>query len=591
MTLKTKWCPFVSSSSDALKTFDAAAKRAVKVSLVFSLGLNLLYLTVPIFMIQLFARVIPSQNMNTLVVLLVIVIFALLCLGTLDAVRGAVLGRFGSWSEAHLGSSVFSARLRGVNRASGSIAEVNLLADARRVKDCISSPGFVAILDFPWLPLFTLVMFLLHPWLGLLTVFGSLILISLSLFNEFSAREIGNSASRKALDVDRLAVGSDRLATSIRSMGLVQKVSSQMALSFEALNRDRAKSSDRAAIFSSATKFLRLALQVSVLAAGAFLAVKGQISAGGMVAGSIILARALAPLDSAVASLRGLLAARRSYRRIRELLECEAGEFERSALPEPLGQISLSGVAFRDPASKALKLNNTFFDLPAGSTLGIVGSTASGKSLLAELLIGELRPSAGVVRLDGVDVHEWSKGNLGRYVGYLPQQVRLWDATLAENIAGSVGEVDVASVVSAAKLIGAHEKFLSLPNGYDTVVSDDGKLLTMGLRQLIGIARAFCRSPRLLVLDDPTCHLDPESESALLAAIASVRGATTVVVISNRPGLIRTADFLLTMENGGKSTFARNALRKVNVQSLEAEKQTKDVVSFPGSSSSKFIEA
>ena len=514
----------------------------------FSLGVNLLMLTSPIYMMQVFDRVMSSRSVETLVMLSAIALAALATMAALEAARSRLLSRLGDWLHDRLGVQAFE---RGLRRGEGVGPA---LRDLQMLRQFIAGPGLPPLLDAPWAPFFLAVVFLIHPLLGALAAAGAALLLGLGLANEWSTRRAfseASGASHKAIGVAEAAA---RNVDALEAMGMTGAVVERWRSGEAQAAALQSRASGRAGALGAMARFVRYTLQIGILAVGAWLALQAEISAGAMLASSIIIGRALAPAEQAIASWKGVVAARGAYRRLSALFAEPAAEPSIS-LPRPTGALAVEQVTYAHAAGAEPVLRGVGFSLRPGEMMALIGPSAAGKTTLARLLVGSIAPSAGHVRLDGAEVSAWSAADRGRHVGYLPQDVELFDATVRENIA-LLGDAADEEVIEAARLAGVHEMILRLPNGYETRIGAGGARLSGGQRQRIALARALFRDPALLVLDEPNSSLDREGEEALMQSLAAMkeRGAT-IVLIAHRPGALALADKVLLLRDGRVDAF------------------------------------
>jgi PrtD family type I secretion system ABC transporter len=537
-------------SSEINRAFTACG-AAFLASAVFSFFLNLLMLVVPLYMLQVFDRVLSSRSESTLLMLTILAGFMLLVLGVLEAVRARVLVRTGVKFEASLKDRVFAAVFeRSVGAPGGTRAQA--LQDLDALRQFLTGSGLLALLDAPWAPIFIGVIFLLQPWLGVASLIGALVLLVLALLNEALTSRPLKAASERAIKANNFAEASLNNAEVLKAMGMLDGIRDRWYQYRLAAVSYQAHASDRAGIVLAGTKFVRLYLQVLLLGIGAYLAMRQLITPGAMIAAAILMGRALAPVELAVGNWRGFVAARAALGRLKELLDTVPAEKPGMRLPRPEGRVQCEQVIAvapgGDPASPILK--GVSFQLTAGGALGVIGPTAAGKSTLARILVGVWRATRGSVRLDGADVYAWSRADLGSHIGYQPQEVKLFDGSVAENIA-RFGDVDAQAVVAAAHRAAAHELILRLPDGYDTLIGAYGHTLSGGQRQRIGLARALYGDPSLIVLDEPNTNLDQPGERALLATIAELKQAgKTLVIIAHRPNILASVDHILCLNEG-----------------------------------------
>ena len=520
----------------------------------FSLGINVLMLTAPLFMLQVFDRVLSSRSTDTLVMLMLVAGFALMALAALDAIRATVLIRLSTWLDARISGSVLAGSVLATLR-NAIDPSVQALRDLATFRTFLSGPGIFPVLDAPWTPIFLGVIFMLHPLLGWLSLAGASVLFALALTNELATRNLlaaSSVASFKALNRAEAAV---RNADVIEAMGMMpQLVRRWHRQNAESLDL-QARASSRSTSITSASKFLRLVLQIGILGVGAWLVIESELTPGAMIAASILMGRALAPVEQAIGSWKQMVAARGAYQRMKRQLDETPVRGLGMPLPAPSGHVSVEGLSFVFPGASEPILRNVNFELHAGEALGLIGPTAVGKTTLARLMIGNLAPRTGHVRLDGMDVAEWDSDDMGRHVGYLPQDIELFSGTVRENIARMAdGEPD--AVIAAARIAGMHEMVLGMAQGYDTEIGEGGTALSGGQRQRIGLARAVYGDPRFVVLDEPNANLDGAGEAALSDAIDTLkeRGAT-IVVIAHRPSVLRQVDKVVVLRDGTVDKF------------------------------------
>ncbi len=535
--------------NNLLKDTADASRSAFLALAAFSALVNILMLTAPLYMLQVFDRVLASRNTDTLLLLSLIAGLAFLTLAALEGVRSLALVKLSGWLDARLGSSVLHTGIVGA-LARGGGASTQGLRDLGTFRSFVTGPSVFPIMDAPWTPIFIVASFVLHPVLGWIAVGGACVLLGLAIANEFATRELMQRAGAAQMANIQRADAAVRNADVIDAMGMMSNLIERWDARNATASELQAKASNRSGIITAASKFVRLALQTGTLGVGAFLVIGNELTPGGMIASTILLGRALAPVDQAIGSWKAMVAARGAYQRLREQLKhCIVGS-DAMPLPRPKGELRCEAVTFGhddgpDPTLKAIS-----FNLPPGKVLGLVGPSAAGKTTLVRLLVGNLKPRLGHVRLDGLDVHEWPSDDRGQYVGYLPQEVELFSGTVRENIARMTnGEPD--AVVQAAQLAGVHEMIMRLPKGYETEVGPGGVALSGGQRQRIALARAMYGNPSIVVLDEPNSNLDQAGTEALLGAISHLRNAgKTVVLTAHHPIIVRQADFLVVLNAG-----------------------------------------
>ncbi len=547
----------MTKTSSELRDVFTACGSAFTATAVFSFFLNLLMLVVPLYMLQVFDRVLSSRSEATLVMLTIIAGFMLLMLAVLEIVRARVMVRTGVKFEGLLKDRVFTAVFERSLGAPGA-TRMQALQDLDTLRQFLTGAGLFALLDAPWAPIFILVIFLLHPWLGAAALVGALVLLALAVLNEILTSQPLRIASERAVKANNLGEASLDHAETLKAMGMIGGICRRWYAHRLATVAHQARASDRAGLVLAGTKFFRLYLQVLILGTGAYLVLQQQITPGAMIAAAILLGRALAPVELAVGNWRSFVGARTAFARLKALLAAVPAPGEKMRLPNPEGQVDVEQVIAvapgGDPTSPILK--GVSFQLAPGEALGVIGPTAAGKSTLARLLVGVWPTLRGTVRLDGVDVYAWSRSDLGRHIGYQPQDVALFDGTVAENIA-RFGAVDSEAVVKAAQLARVHDLILRLPEGYDTRVGADGHVLSGGQCQRIGLARALYGDPVLIVLDEPNANLDQPGEQALLETIAELKAAgRTLVIIAHRPSILASVDSILYLRDGMVETLA-----------------------------------
>lgn len=539
----------MSADESRLQTaIDACRKGFVAIG-VFSLFVNLLMLTAPLFMLQLFDRVLTSRSTDTLLVLVLIAGFALIVMTALDIFRGMVLVRLGTWLEWRLAGDVLRAEVVANLRNSAQRSDQGL-RDLATIRGAISGQALYPILDAPWTPIFLAVMFILHPTLGWVSTVGAIALLGVALLNERWSRKSMPKTSAAFISAQNKADDAVRNADAIEAMGMMPNFIASWYPSFaEALNGQQFSGQGGIAI-TAISKMLRLFLQIALLSSGAYLVLQNELGPGSMIAGSILMSRALAPVEQALGSWKTVVSARGAYERLKQQLANAPVTDDAMPIPNPSGDVAVEGLRYRYPETEKPALASISFELASGETLGIMGPTASGKSTLSRLLAGNLKPDTGHVRLSGMDVVEWPSSDRGQYVGYLPQTVQLFAGTVHHNIA-RLSTGDPEDVVAAAELAGVHEMILRLPNGYDTEIGSAGARLSGGQRQRIALARAVYGNPKFIILDEPNASLDGEGETALVDSIAKMKEAgKTVIVIAQRWGILRDVDKLMVLNNG-----------------------------------------
>ncbi|MGH6866548.1 MAG: type I secretion system permease/ATPase [Methyloceanibacter sp.] len=514
----------------------------------FSMVINLLTLTVSIYMLQVYDRVLTGRSVETLIYLTVITSGALVAIGLLEFLRSRLLVRLGTWIDRAMSPNVFERGLE--NAVRGVRYRTEALRDVAALRNYLGGAGIMALFDAPWTSIYLVFIFLLHSLLGFLALGGALLLFSLALLNDAltaATLKRANSASTRGY---QFAEAAFRNAEAIDGMGM----GAALARRWDSVNAHalqlQAKASDRVGLITAVTKPFRLFLQVAVLGLGAWLVLQQELSPGGMVAASIIMSRALTPAEQAIVTWKQTISAREAWTRLSALFQTAPIHHSTMALPRPRGRLTIEGVTYIPAGARHPVLRAISFAIPPGEALAIIGPSAAGKSTLARLIVGLAQPQHGFVRLDGADVFAWSRDNFGHHVGYLPQDVELFPGTVGENIA-RMEEGEPSEVVFAAKMAGVHELILRLPNAYETEIGEQGANLSGGQRQRIALARALYRRPALLVLDEPNSSLDASGEAALNSAVAAMKlGGCTVVVVAHRPSLMTHIDRILVLHEG-----------------------------------------
>jgi PrtD family type I secretion system ABC transporter len=523
---------------------------------VFSIFVNLLMLTGPLFMLQIYDRVLSSRSEETLVALLILVTGLFAMMGLLDYVRGRVLARAGARFQSLLDNRMMTAVLRRSVVPYERARPSSGARDLEAVRQLLSGPAPFALFDMPWSPLFLAVIFMFHPMLGWLAVGGTVVLISLAVLNQIRSRAPGAEAQRATIEAENLGEQLRQNAEAVQGLGMRSAgLTRWNALRQQALER-QILANDRTGSYSATSKTLRFYLQSLMLAGGAFLVLAQEMSPGMMIAGSIVLGRALAPIEQAIAQWSLGQRALAGWRTLKELLEKTPPEFDKTALPVPKGFVDVQGVTVAAPGDNQAVLRSVTFKVGPGTAIGVIGPSGAGKTTLAKVLTGVWRPAAGKVRIDGAAIDQWPEDELGRHLGYLPQEIGLMSGTVAQNIARMAEERDDAKVVEASMRAGAHELLLTLPQGYDTQIGAGGQRLSGGQRQRVALARALYGDPPVLILDEPNANLDAPGEQALVDSIreAKARGRT-VIVMAHRPSAIAACDVLLMLDKGNQIDF------------------------------------
>lgn len=520
----------------------------------FSMFVNVLMLVPPMYMLQVYDRVLSTQSGETLLMLTLLVVFLFLVMGGLELVRSRMLVRVGNRLDTGINTRLYSAMFRRSVVSPGQ-QSAQPLNDLTSLRQFLTGNGLFAFFDAPWVPVYLAVLFLFHPWLGFFATGAGIVLLILAIANEKATKNLLAEANTEHIQAQNLANSNLRNAEVLHAMGMLPGIMGRWAAKHHEFLAKQSRASDRAGALSNTSKVLRLLAQSMILGLGAWLVLRGDMTPGMMIAGSIIMGRALAPIDQMIGSWKGFVGARGAYGRLNELLTQIPDEQRRMSLPAPEGNVAIEGVAAAPPGVRMATIRGINFAVPSGEHIGIIGPSAAGKSTLARVLLGIWPAQVGHVRLDGAEIGHYNRDELGPYIGYLPQDIELFDGTVSENIA-RFGEVDAEKVVAAARKAGVHEMILELPNGYDTVISSASGTLSGGQRQRVGLARALYGAPVLVVLDEPNSNLDDAGERALARAILQLKAeGATLFVISHRVSVLRNMDKLLVMKEGQVSLF------------------------------------
>ncbi|GKW49801.1 type I secretion system permease/ATPase [Halomonas sp. NCCP-2165] len=522
---------------------------------LFSLFINLLMLVPAIYMLQVYDRVLSTRSTETLLMLTLVVIFLFMIMAGLELIRTRMLVRIGNRLDTLLNGRLYQAMFRCSLMGNGATS-AQPLEDLSSLRQFLSGNGLLAFFDAPWVPIYLAVLFLFHPWLGFFATASGLLLLALALVGERLTQPLLAEAQGEHIKARELAASNLRNAEVLHGMGMLPGIMNRWSRRHHHYLAGLSRANDRGEALGNVSRVLRLLAQSLILGLGAWLVLRGEMTPGMMIAGAIIMSRALAPIDRLISTWKGFVAARGAYGRLDTLLKQHPAEPARMSLPAPRGEIQVEGVSAAPPGCHVPTLRGLNFAVSPGEHIGIIGPSAAGKSSLARVLLGIWPPLAGTARLDGADVAHWNREELGPHVGYLPQDIELFEGSIAENIA-RFGEVDTQAVVAAARKAGVHEMVLALAEGYDTLIGPGGAGLSGGQRQRIGLARALYGSPALVVLDEPNASLDDRGEYALRAAMASLkREAVTLFVISHRTHLLKSMDKLMLLRDGQIQLFA-----------------------------------
>ncbi|MFY0991503.1 type I secretion system permease/ATPase [Halomonas sp. C05BenzN] len=536
--------------SDALK-----ACRASLVSVAgFSLFINLLMLSPALYMLQVHDRVIPSRSGETLFMLTLVVVFLFAVLGGLEMVRSRIMVRLGNRLDTRLARPLYRAIFRHRIRASGQ-QTARPLDDLATLRQFLSGGGLFAFFDAFWLPIHLALLFLFHVWFGVFASLAGGLLLVLAVASEKATRRPLAEAASEQVRARELADRNLRNAEVLHAMGMMPGIMQRWSVRHQGYLLKQSLASDRAGLLSNLSRSLRLLSQSLILGLGALLVLEGRMTPGMMIAGSLLLGRALAPIDQMIGSWKGFVGARDAHRRLERLFSEAPDDPARLSLPAPAGAIDIEGVSAAPPEVTFPVLRGISARIEQGEQVGVIGASGSGKSTLARVVLGIWPAQVGKVRIDGADITRWNRDELGPFLGYLPQEIELFDGTIGENIA-RFGPVDAGRVVEAARRAGVHDMILRLPEGYDTLLTAGGRGLSGGQRQRIGLARALYGNPVLVVLDEPNSNLDAGGERALAETLARLRQeGVTLLVISHRTGVLRRVDRLMVLDQGRISLF------------------------------------
>ncbi|MCZ6764485.1 MAG: type I secretion system permease/ATPase [Alphaproteobacteria bacterium] len=524
---------------------------------LFSAAINILMLAVPLYMLQVYDRVLSTRNVDTLLALTVMAVGAVLVLAVLEAVRGRIMARVGIWLDRELAADMLKSGVA-INLTMTEPGGGQGLRDLAFLRGYLGGPGLIPLFDAPFILLFLAVVFLIHPVLGWIATGGGIILFLLALSNELMTRRPvreANAQTMRALNETDLAM---RNADVIEALGMLPSLQRRWdQASDKFLSRQR-EASDRSSAITATARFMRFGVQIAMLGVGAYLVIGSELTGGAMIAAAIIASRALAPVEQSIGGWRAYVTAQGAFRRIKRLAASVVST-RHTDLPAPEGRLSVQALIFVPPGIQGPILKDINFDLEPGTAMGLAGPTAAGKTTLARHLVGSLVPTLGHVRLDGADLAAWNPMDRGRYIGYLPQDVELFGGTVAENIS-RMSEAPDTAIVAAAKFAGVHELILGLPNGYATMIGETNTVLSGGQRQRIGLARAVFGQPKLVVLDEPNSNLDADGERALIETLARLKEArATVVLVAQKPQVMARMDKILVLREGAVQMFSDRA--------------------------------
>ncbi|RWC63324.1 type I secretion system permease/ATPase [Mesorhizobium sp.] len=580
--MKTKQQP------PALQVVMKEVRRAIRPLVWFSGGINVLMLTGALYMLQVYHRVLSSHSLETLLMLSLMAAAALATMAGLEVVRGRLLAKVGSWMNARLGPVLLTASVEYAASAPGQ-ANARPLRDLDQVRNFFTSPSIFPILDAPWAPLFFAAIFFMHPWLGWLALCGGIVLFALALLNEYLTRKPLTEAASAQSRAYVQAEAAIRNAEVVQAMGMLKPLLEGWKAQQDEANKGQVLAANRGGVIAAIARCHRLALQMAILGLGAYLALRNEASPAIMISASILMGRALSPVEQAIGTWKATVGARAAYRR----LTAVAGQQPEAApvlpLPRPKGRFEADNLVLARQGGEHI-LKGINFHLEPGEAMALIGPSGAGKTSLARILAGAWRPSGGRALLDGMDVAQWAAEDRGHHVGYLPQDIELFAGTISENIARftPLNPAVFNNVVRAAEMAGVHELIKGLPKGYATEIGESGAVLSGGQRQRIGLARALYGDPALLILDEPNSNLDKEGEDALAAAIGIAKAAkTTIILIAHRPNIMDKVDKVLVLNHGAQDLFGprdavfnelANRVRKVTQMPKVAQLPTLEVV-------------
>ena len=543
-------------------------RPAIIIAVIFSFFINILALVSPLYMLQVYDRVLSSRSVMTLTFITILAVFLFLVLGLLESLRTQVLVRAGIKFDGEVRGSIFRSVLDATvaKRAGGGQA----FRDVDEVRGFMTGGGILSFCDAPWIPVFVVVSFMLHPFFGVLAIISGFVLIGLAVANDYVTRVPLQRAQVASIGAQNDVSATLRNSEVMRAMGMWGGLQNRWQLRRDDLIAWQAAASDRGGGVMAGIRFFRQVVQTLILGGGAYWVIQGKLSPGSMIAASIVVGRALAPIEGAVGQWKGFLGARGAWDRLQAMFRGEQAQGEKMPLPAPKGRLSVEAATIVPPGSPRPTVVGATFALEPGTTLGVIGPSAAGKSSLVRGLVGVWPTAQGAIRLDGFDLKHWDPEQLGRYVGYLPQDVELFSGTVAENIA-RFAAYDTAEVIEAAQIAGVHEMIQGLPQGYDTQIGEGGAALSGGQRQRLALARTVFRKPPLLILDEPNANLDSVGEQALAQTIVTLKPHCTIIFVTHKTNVLGLADKLLFMQNGQAAAFGeRDAVLQHLMQQQQA---------------------
>lgn len=536
---------------DAIREY----KRTIKYLLIFSLATNALMLAMPLYSMQIFDRVFSSYSIDTLLILSLIVVIAMVMFGIIYGVRQAVCSQISEWLEREISPVIFKHTIEQTALRHSPTGTQNM-RDLVAIKSFITSPGFQTLLDLPWTPVFLIIIFAVSPLLGFATTLGGGVLLVLAYITEIATKSTNEDISKQAIEAMRLSDAANRNAETIEAMGMMSAVLARWHKLSTKLILEQSRTAMRSDTISSFSKVVRMLIQVFITGLGGFLVLENMVSSGGMIAVSILSGRALAPLEAVIGLWKSVFSVRDSYKRLDAELSRPRPMRGDMKLPAPSGRLLVENVYFKPHGSEQMILRGVRFAVEPGTSLGIIGPSAAGKSTLTKLLAGIWPCTSGTVRLDGADMFQWNRDDIGNYVGYLPQDVEMFEATIRDNIARLRPDASDAAVVDAAKVAGVHEMILRLPNGYETFIREGLATLSPGQKQRIALARALYAKPRLIVMDEPNSNLDGEGEIALANALRRLKEHhITCIIVAHKPSIVAQMDKIMMLRGGVVEAF------------------------------------
>ena len=537
-----------------LKNALARVRHEFVMTGVFSFFINLLMLVSPLFMLQVYDRVLPSRSGLTLFFLAILAVALLGVMALLEAIRSRLLVRTSKKIDHLVSNRLFDSIFSSAVMKPGQIS-AQYFRDMDSIRQFMTGGPILAFFDAPWAPIYIGIVFLMHPLLGLVSLFGGVTILILAILNDYTTKVPMTQANERAFKANSMIDASLKNVEVVKALGMQDSIRNHWDQSHKEALAYQSIASDRAGTISAASKTFRMVLQVLILAAGAYLAIQQIISPGAMIAASIIMGRGLAPVEQAIGGWRSYIMARASFARLEDLLDTVPDAKDQMSLPAPKGHLTFDRVIAAPPGAPIPTMKGISFEINPGDVVAVIGPTGAGKSTLARLMMGVWPARAGHVRLDGADVYAWNHAELGPHIGYLPQDVELFDGTVAQNIA-RLEEPIAKEIVSAATNAGVHHMILQLPNGYDTRIGNGGTVLSAGQRQRIGLARALYRDPAFIVLDEPNSNLDLDGETALANALIGCKTrARTMVVISHRSAVLKIVDKILVLKDGQVAVY------------------------------------